>query len=169
MSEARRDLQRQTEAARLLLATYEDILGDDAEAKADAVEGETGLHEAIRTAAVRLSEIQVMQDGIDALAAKLDARKARLGAQAQFLRTAITVAMSVGEVRKLELDIATLSLRAVAPAAEIVSEADIPSKFWKPSDPKLDKKAILAALKDNQVVPGALLSNGGETVSVRFG
>ena len=169
MSEARRDLQRQTEAARLLLATYEDILGDDAEAKADAIEGETGLHEAIRMAVVRLSEILMMQEGINALAEKLEARKARLGAQSDFLRTAITVAMEVGEVRKFELDIATLSLRAVPPKVEIVNEADIPSKFWKPSDPKLDKKAILEALKEKQIVPGAVLSNGGQTVAVRFG
>lgn len=168
MSEARRDLQKQTEAARLLLSTYEDILGDDAEAKADAVEGETDLREAIHAAVVRLAEIAAIQEAAAGLIGKLKARCERLDAQAEGIRTAIAVAMEVGEIKKLELDLATVSLRAVPPKAEIVAEADIPARFWKPSDPKLDKKAVLEALKAKEVIPGAMLSNGSMSVSLRF-
>ena len=53
------------------------------------------------------------------------------------------------------------------PKAEIVDESMIPSKFWKPSDPKLDRKAVLEALKAKEDVPSATLSNGSETLMVR--
>ncbi|MGE0857439.1 MAG: siphovirus Gp157 family protein [Hyphomicrobiaceae bacterium] len=43
----------------------------------------------------------------------------------------------------------------------------IPSEFWKPQPPRLDKKVVLDALKAGAVVPGAELSNGGETLSMR--
>ena len=43
-----------------------------------------------------------------------------------------------------------------------VWEAD----FWVRQDPKLDKRALLAALRDGPVA-GAALSNGGSTVSIR--
>jgi hypothetical protein len=49
----------------------------------------------------------------------------------------------------------------------IVDEAAIPADFWKPSDPKLDKKAVGEALKAGREVAGAMMSNGGETLQVR--
>jgi Siphovirus Gp157 len=49
----------------------------------------------------------------------------------------------------------------------ILDEAILPAKFWKAQDPKLDKKAVLDALKAKEDVPGASLSNGGETISIR--
>ena len=68
--------------------------------------------------------------------------------------------MGQAEMRKMELPQATISLRAVPPKAEITDEALVPSKFWKAQDPKLDKKAVLDALKGKEDVPGASLSNG---------
>jgi hypothetical protein len=55
------------------------------------------------------------------------------------------------------------------PKAIILNEADIPSKFWKAQDPKLDRKAVLDALKAKEAVAGAELSNGGETIQIRWG
>ena len=72
-------------------------------------------------------------------------------------------------LRKLELPTATLSIKAVPAKAEITDEALLPSKFFKAQDPKLDKKAVLDALKAKEDVPGAVLSNGGETLSIRGG
>ena len=46
-------------------------------------------------------------------------------------------------------------------------EALIPAKFWKPQDPKLDRAAVAEALKAGETVPGASLSNGGLSLSIR--
>lgn len=40
----------------------------------------------------------------------------------------------------------------------IADEKAIPALYWKPSDPTLDKKAILEAMKAGESVPGASIS-----------
>ena len=64
MTNVAHDLYRQTEAAKMVLAQYADILGDDAQAKADTVEGETNLKEAIEKALARVIEIDALEDSI---------------------------------------------------------------------------------------------------------
>lgn len=159
-------LTREIEAARLLLQTYADILHDDDEAKADAIEGETDLIEAIRAGIIRLAEIEVLMEGASALKKTLSARIERLDAQYETIRTALAIAMEVAEKKRLETDIGTITLKKVAPSVRIIEEADIPPEFWKPQAPKLDKKSVLDALKAKRDVLGAELSNGGVTVQV---
>jgi hypothetical protein len=46
----------------------------------------------------------------------------------------------------------------------------VPAGFWRRGDPKLDKKALLDALKalpKGEHIPGAELSNGGATIQIR--
>lgn len=166
MSEIAHTLTRETEAARILLSTYANILSADDEAKSDAIEGETDLLEAIRSGLVRLTEIDVLVDGAKTLQKTLKSRVERLETQAETIRTAIGVAMEVAEKRRLETDIGTVSLKRLSPALRVIEESDIPPQFWKPQDPKLDKKALIDALKAKQDVPGAELSNGGVTVQI---
>lgn len=160
-------LRSETEAARALLGSMADILGDDDELKESTVEGETNLYEAINAALGRIVELNGHIESLEAMASSLKERSSRFDRQSALIRSAIQMAMEIGEVRKLESPLATLSLRAVPPAVQIIAEADIPAKFWKPVDPKLDKKALLAALKDGERVPGATLDNGGQTLSIR--
>lgn len=169
MSEAIQTLRREGEAARVLLANIRDVIGDDEEASADAVEGETDLIEAITDAVSRLDELEAFEEALAAQVKKLTERKTRFAEQGDRIRQAILVAMGQAELRKLELPTATLSVRTVAPKIEIVDESLVPSKFWKAQDPKLDKKAVLDALKAKDEVPGAVLSNGGETLAVKRG
>lgn len=162
------DLKREAEAAAALLANIRDILGDDEADVLDAVEGQTDLLEAIGKAVERLGEIGAHVDGLNAHVASLRDRKDRLQKQAENLRTAIAVAMDAATLRRIELAVATVSLKATPPKAEVVSEADIPSKFWKQPPPVLDRSTLLDALKAKEAVPGATLSNGGMSIQVRF-
>lgn len=168
MSEAAHALHRETEAAKVLLATYRDILADDDDAKRDMVEGETNLQEAIRAGLVRLAEIRAMGVGIDDMVERLKKRRDRLSGQQDSLREALLLAMELGGLPKFETDVGTITRKRTPPSVVVVEEADIPSTYWKPSDPKLDKRALLEALKDGQAIPGAQLSNGGETLQVRW-
>lgn len=161
------DLHTQTEAARVLLANMRDVIGDDEDLALSTIEGETGLLEAIDEAVNRLSEINSLLTGTQARIDDLKAREARYEAQAERIRTAIMNAMQMAGLKKLERSEATLSLRAVAAKAIVKAEADIPAGYWKAQAPKLDLKALTAALKDGANIPGAELSNGGETLSIR--
>lgn len=163
------DIAAQADAARVLLATYADVLAGDEQAVADMVEGETDLRAAISIAVDRIAEndtlIAAIKDRADALAA----RRRRIETQSDTLRTAVCVAMEVATLKRLVLGEATITLKATPASALVTDEAAIPAKFWKPQEPKLDKRAVLDALKAKEAVPGATLSNGGSTVQIRRG
>ena len=167
MSNVSRELHLQGEAAKALLLNIRDVVEDDAEMIETAIEGETNLKEAISAAVDRILELDAHEEAITAQIKALSERKERFSHQSERIKAAVHVAMSQAELRKMELPVATISVRAVPPKAEITDEAILPSRFWKPQDPKLDRKAILDALKAKEEVPGATLSNGGETISIR--
>jgi hypothetical protein len=160
-------LSREADAAQSLLANLRDIIGDDEQAATDAIEGETNLIETITAVVHRINEIAAHKDGIKDYVGRVKSRLERLERQEELMRTALLSAMATAGLKKLELPTATITLKATPPSATIISEADIPPQFWKPQEPKLDKKAVLDALKAKQDVPGAMLSNGGETLQIR--
>ena len=168
MSDIKRTLELETEIARGLLANIHAVLADDEEAIHDAIEGETNLLETIGLAVDRVAELEALEaatkDRLDAL----KARKDRFGRQADNIRTALVSAMGAANLKKLELAQATITCKPVPPKACIISDADIPSQFWKAQPPKLDLAAITAALKAKTDIPGATLSNGNETVVIKF-
>lgn len=167
-------IERETEAAKLLLQNVRTIIGDDAEALADAVEGETGLMEAIDAAIAQIDECDILLTGIDAKLDELVARKHSVTNRQKHIRAAIEQALAVLDLNKpLRRPSMTLSLRKTPPALVIVDEAAIPTRFWKqkpPPDPTLDRKALtyaLGALEDGATIPGAMLGNGGVSLTIR--
>lgn len=162
------DLKTETHAARSLLLSIRDVVDGDEEATSDAIEGETDLFEAIHAALMRLAELDAYAEGIKIHMSTMKARAERFDAQADKIRAAITHAMETVGVKKIERDIATVSLRSSPPKVVVTSEADIPSSYWKEPPPVIDKKAILDALKAKQAVPGAQLSNQSTTVQIRW-
>lgn len=167
MSDAARMVAIESEAAKSLIANIRDVIGDDEDMALTAIEGETGLIEAISTAIDRVAALNANCEALEARIKELTERRSRFENQASRIKLSIAVGMGQAELRKLELPQATLSLRAVPPKAEITDESMIPAQFWKPQDPKLDRKAVLDALKAKEDVPGAMLSNGGETLAIR--
>ncbi len=167
MSDLKRTLHNEGEAARALLASIRNVVGDDDEAIADAVEGETNLIEAIDASLDRLAEIEALNEAISSLVKSYKERADRLDHQAEQIRAALSLAMTTAGLRKVERPAGTLSLRAVPPKAIITSEVDLPARFYVEQNPKLDKKAVLDALKAGEKIPGAELSNGSETISLR--
>lgn len=162
-----RKLDVEAEAAKALLANIRDVIGDDEQAAADAIEGETNLREIISEAIERITELEAFEKAIKDREKALKERRDRFARQAELLRTAVLLAMETAGIKKLEFDHATVSQRPTPPSVTVTDEADIPSRFWVPQDPKLDKKALLDALKAGVDVPGAELSNGGLTLSIR--
>ncbi|MDW9445631.1 hypothetical protein GOA75_11055 [Sinorhizobium meliloti] len=164
-------MRRQTEAAKALLVDLRNQgADDDAELVADTIEGETNLMEAIEEAIAELDECDVLVTGLKAKEAEFEARRKATEKRAERIRALIEQAMLATDQTSLKLPTATLSLTKRAPGLIVNSEADIPSRFFVEQErpaPKLDKKALAAAIKAGEQVPGANLDNGSISLSVR--
>lgn len=167
MTDHVRELTNETQAALALIESLNHIIGDDEDAKADAIEGETNLHEAIGDAVKRIVELQALDAALEKIVSEAKARRDRFDAQRERIREAICMAMEAGGLRKIELPLGTISLKPVPPKVEVTDESIIPAVYFK-MEPKLNKSEIMRALKEQQDVPGAILSNGGVTISMRL-
>ena len=170
MSNPEYDLHRQTDAARGLLASLRDHGdADDLDLVEDTIEGETDLKEAIANALDEIDEWTVLETG---LKAKIEADSARLGTiqrRIDRIRAAIEQAMVMVDLPNLKLATATLSISKRKPGLVVENEALIPARFFvqpDPPSPKLDKKALAAALAEGPI-DGARLDNGSVSLTVR--
>ncbi|RKD69012.1 siphovirus Gp157 family protein [Rhizobium sp. WW_1] len=164
------NVARQAEAAKRLMANLRSQgVDDDQELVADTIEGETTLLDAIQTALDEIDECEIQIVGLKAKEAEFADRRRRMEERAERIRATIEQAMIATEQDSLRLPTATLTLTKRAPGLIVINEADIPTKFWVEQErpaPKLDKKALRAAL-DEGTVPGATLDNGSRSLSVR--
>lgn len=144
-------------------------LGEDCDPKLllDTIEGETNLAEACVFVLEQTHEDEILIEGLDAKIKELQVRKGRMEKSVADRRTIILMAMDRAGLSTIRSPLGTLSVRPTQPKAAITDEAIIPAKFFKPQDPKLDKTAVLDALKAGETVPGASLSNGGIQLSIR--
>lgn len=162
---AEHNLSNQTRAAQVLKAALLEMT-DDPDCLADMIEGETSLHEAIGKVMDGITEDEIMVAGIRDMLEQMLNRRLRIEARIDRRRNAIKRAMIVGELTKLELPQATLSVRAVPPKLEIVSEEMLPQKYFA-QVPKLLRAELWADVKAGEIIPGARLSNGSTTLSIR--
>ena len=94
-------------------------------------------------------------------------RITRFERRAEKKRALITSVMERADLKKLAEPDFTVSFWTTAPSVIIIAEQEIPRDFWRPQPPKLDRQGLTAALRRGQSVPGAMLSNGQATISVR--
>lgn len=160
-------LHTATQAADVLKAQLREIAGDDLDVIADTLEGEIDLRGLISMAAEQNASDAALIDGIGGMMDKLSARCDRVKKRVEMRRVAILAAMQSGEIKSVETPAGTITRKAVPPSVLILEEASIPAEFFKPQDPKLDKKSVADALKAGRKVPGAMMGNGGETIQIR--
>jgi hypothetical protein len=141
--------------------------GIDDETLQDTVEGLTNLPE------ILASILRSHLDDLATLAAlrtrisDMQERFARIEYRADKKRALVASVMERAGIKKLTEPDFTVSLREVPPGLIVIEEGKIPEAFWKPQPPKVDRKALLAALKAGEVVAGAALGNGSTTLTVR--
>src|SRR5260221_1658538 len=75
--------------------------------------------------------------------------------------------MGRADLKKLAEPDFTVSLHRMPPSLVVTNEQEIPRAFWQPQPPKLDRQALTAVLRGGQSVPGAVLDNGQNTISMR--
>lgn len=167
MSNEIRSVEIEAEAAKHLLAAIAETIGDDDQAAHDAVEGETGLMEAIDRALERMVMIDAMLTGLDAHKQVVSRRIERLEAGERRLREVLLKALYAAKQRKIERPLATLSIGKTRGAVAIDDEDLLPVwlKRWKGWEP--DKAAITAALKAGPVTGASMVGAGVDTLVVR--
>lgn len=161
-------LRRETDAAKTLAASLAEH--DDAELIADSIEGETDLLGAIEAALAEMDECDVMVEGLKAKIDTFTARKRSVDERKKRVKALIEQAMLSTDQLSLRLPTATLTIRKNAPGLIVKDESVIPSRFFVEQErpaPKLDKAALAAALKTDEIIPGVSLDNGSVTLSVR--
>lgn len=166
-----RRLHLETQAAERLREKLVAAYGEDADLIRDCIEGQTSLHEALNWAATQLLLMERQKDSFQAAKADLEERETRHSKRVADMRNAIQAAMEIGELASVKTAAATLTIKPNPPSVTITNEADIPPIFMvqPPLPPaRPDKRAIAAALKEKQDVPGAALSNQPPSLQVRF-
>ncbi|MEP2758823.1 siphovirus Gp157 family protein [Parvibaculum sp.] len=148
-----------------LLADFPDL---DDETLSDTLEGETGLNEALatilRSREEDLSLIIGLKSRLEALKARLD----RFQDRAERKRRLVADVMSRADIKRITEPDFTVSLRSSPPGVVIEDETRIPSDYWKPQPPKLDRATLGEALKAGSRVDGATLGSPKPSISIRI-
>lgn len=162
-------LTLQTNAAKRLREQLQ-LVTDDEDAIRDTIEGEYDLAGCIAYALDLITEDEIQSEGIAAIMRGLAARQSRAELRIQRRRTAIASAMEAGELRKLTLPQATLSLRNVQPKVEVIEGTILPPRFFDSHTvTSLNKARLKEALDAKEQIPGAMLSNGSVSLTIRRG
>lgn len=125
-----------------------DLTPDDLQALRDTFDGQTTLDAEIRRAVLAIEEDEILVDGIKARETELKNRRLRIEKRVEETRGLIEQAMTIAEWSKHEMDIGTVTLGRASPRLVIDNESEIPSQFWKPADPALDKAGLKKVLTE---------------------
>ena len=158
------EISRFEHLRRHLIKTYPDI---DDETLFDTLEGATNLNEAVGVIVRSALEDEAL---IQALKARVDGMRERLSRirhSASQKRLAALEAMEQVDLKKIVEPDFTISVRPSSPGVVVICEDEIPGAYKVLQPPKIDRRKILDVLKGGVDVPGAVLSNSQNTLSVR--
>jgi hypothetical protein len=139
----------------------------DEQTLADTVEGLTDLHE-ILTAVIRAALAdQALATGLDGRIGEMQARRDRLQDRATKRRQIAKDVMVELDLKKLAAPDFTASIRPGTPALMVIDEAAVPSIYWEPREPRLNRQGLVTELKQGAEIAGVALSNPEPVLSVR--
>ena len=139
----------------------------DDQTLADTVEGLTDLHE-ILSAVIRAALAdQALATGLEGRIGEMQARRDRLHDRAAKRRQIAKNVMVELDLKKLAAPDFTASIRPGMPALMVIDEAAVPSIYWEPREPRLDRQGLANDLKQGAEITGVALSNPEPVLSVR--
>jgi hypothetical protein len=139
----------------------------DEQTLADTVEGLTDLHE-ILTAIIRAALAdQALATGLEGRIGEMEARRDRLQDRAAKRRQIAKDVMVELDLKKLSAPDFTASIRPGIPALMVIDEAAVPSIYWEPREPRLNRQELANDLKQGAEIAGVALSNPEPILSVR--
>jgi hypothetical protein len=139
----------------------------DDQTLADTVEGLTDLHEIV-TAIIRSALAdEALSSGLRCRIADMQGRLDRLQDRASKRRQIAKDVMVELDLKKITAPDFTLSIRPGTQSLLVLDEAAVPSIYWQPSEPRLNRQKLSNELKTGAEIAGATLSNPEPVLSVR--
>ena len=134
---------------------------------ADTVEGLTDLHQIVEAIVRSALEDEALANGLKVRMGEMQDRLARFQDRASKRRQIAKDVMVELDLKKLQAPDFTASIRPGTPALMVIDEAAVPSIYWEPRDPKLNRQGLLSDLKQGAEITGVGLSNPEPVLSVR--
>jgi len=148
-----------------LLNEHPELIGDE-ELKIDMLQGSTDFYELVEKIHRNIMENTALLHGLHELVDGLNKRKTALGSRIDFQRALIKRLMEAADQRSIDLPAAKISLGKSPAKVIITDESAIPDEFVRVKR-EPNKTAIKEALVGGKDVPGATLSNGGTSLTIR--
>ena len=133
----------------------------------DTVEGLTDLHEILAAIVRAALADEALATGLKSRIAEMQERLERLQERAAKRRQIVKDTMVELDLKKLTAPDFSASIRPGMPALLVIDEAAVPSIYWEPREPRLDRQGLLAELKQGTEITGVTLSNPEPVLSVR--
>ena len=158
------ELVRQIEA---LIKDYPEMLEDDI-LRADMIEAETDTVSFIRQLEKKRNDAKINMEVLMLYINQLKNRFERFRRQEEAMRALMFRLLQAGQLRRLVLPEATLSIASAPARVLITNEDELPEDYWRiKREP--DKERIKLALITAAVVPGAELSNSPDYLRIKVG
>jgi hypothetical protein len=139
----------------------------DEQTLADTVEGLTDLHEILAAIVRAALADEALATGLKGRITEMQERLERLQERATKRRQVVKDTMVELDLKKLTAPDFSVSIRPGMPALLVIDEAAVPSIYWEPREPRLDRQGLLAELKQGAEITGVTLSNPEPVLSVR--
>ena len=139
----------------------------DEQTLTDTVEGLTDLHEILAAIVRAALTDEALATGLKSRIAEMQERLERLQERATKRRQVVKDTMVELDLKKLTVPDFSVSIRPGMPALLVIDEAAVPSIYWEPREPRLDRQGLLAELKQGAEITGVTLSNPEPVLSVR--
>ncbi len=137
-----------------------ETLTSDEEVVRDTLEGEVDLDGLIDFLLADIGHNEAMIAAIKAQSETILNRAARLERRTEMARGFARKALEIAGWTSRERPLGTVSLAPKAPALGELDESKIPTDFWKEQAPKLDRGAVLDALKAHLAAIRAAVERG---------
>ena len=143
-------------------------LAEDADLRADMVEGSTAAYDVLDRILTKMREAEADADGITIRMNRLDVRKTAAVGRKEAMRRLALRLMTAGDLKSVKLPEGTLSRVKGRESVAVVDESQLPEwAFTVKVDKRASKSAIKNALDAGIPVPGAERVVGEETLQVR--
>jgi Gp157 protein len=139
----------------------------DEQTLADTVEGLTDLHEVVAAIVRAALADEALATGLKSRIAEMQDRLDRLQDRASKRRQIAKDVMVELDIKKITAPDFTVSIRPGMPSLLVLDEAAVPSIYWQPSAPRLNRQGLLSELKEGADIKGVALSNPEPVLSVR--